>query len=120
MPTGFFKASSVAVSLLKVFVAANADIAEEVRGERLGHSLWTEPDECDRHCRAGIVTLTGRMHRRGDARLQRRVTPPGERGRRRDRRSGVGRRRHSGLDRTVKTPVRAITTRQAVTVTALL
>ena len=60
--------------LLKVFVRSDADIAEEVRENILGHSLWTEPNDATATVAHGIVTLTGRMHRRGDARLAARIT----------------------------------------------
>ncbi|MBB2910747.1 CBS domain-containing protein [Streptosporangium becharense] len=55
--------------LLKVFVRGDADIAEEVREDILGHSLWAEPNDATATVSQGIVTLTGRMHRRGDAQL---------------------------------------------------
>jgi CBS domain-containing protein len=60
--------------LLKVFVRSDADIAEEVRENILGHSLWAEPNNATATVAHGIVTLAGRMHRRGDAQLAARIT----------------------------------------------
>ncbi|MDP9843666.1 CBS domain-containing protein [Streptosporangium lutulentum] len=59
--------------LLKVFVRSDADITEEVRENILGHSLWTAPNDATATVAHGIVTLTGRMHRRGDAQLAARM-----------------------------------------------
>ncbi|GAA2899262.1 CBS domain-containing protein [Streptosporangium fragile] len=60
--------------LLKVFVRTDADVAGEVREEILGHSLWVEPNDAAVTVANGIVTLTGRMHRRSDAQLVARMT----------------------------------------------
>ena len=103
--------------LLRVFIRSDADIAEEVCENILRHSLWTEPNDATATVAHGIVTLTGRMHRRGDAQLAARIT---------HRVNGVvdvidnlewDVDDTSGLDRTVKTPVGAITTRQTITAT---
>ncbi|MFF0311252.1 CBS domain-containing protein [Streptosporangium sp. NPDC004379] len=55
--------------LLKVFVRDDADIAEEVRRDILDRTLWAEPSTASVTVHQGVVTLTGRMHRRSDARL---------------------------------------------------
>ncbi|GGQ26235.1 CBS domain-containing protein [Streptosporangium pseudovulgare] len=59
--------------LLKVFVRDDADIAEEVRRDILDRTLWAEPSTVSATVRQGVVTLTGRMHRRSDARLATRM-----------------------------------------------
>jgi len=60
--------------LLKVFVRSDADIAREVEENILGHSLWAAPNTATATVEHGIVTLSGRMHRREDARLAVRIT----------------------------------------------
>ncbi|WP_406315426.1 CBS domain-containing protein [Streptosporangium sp. NBC_01639] len=60
--------------LLKVFVRSDGDIADEVREDILERSLWALPNEAAVTVTCGIVTLTGRMQRRGDAQLAARLT----------------------------------------------
>lgn len=71
---GFLQGIVSRHDLLKVFVRSDADIAEEVRENVLGHSLWTEPNNATATVAHGIVTLTGRMHQRSDAQLAARIT----------------------------------------------
>ena len=71
---GGFRQGSSSHHLLRVFIRSDADIAEEVRENILGHSLWTEPNNATATVAHGIVTLAGRMHRRGDAQLAARIT----------------------------------------------
>ncbi|MER5419031.1 CBS domain-containing protein [Streptosporangium roseum] len=59
--------------LLKVFVRRDADIADEVREEILRHTLWPQPNDATATVAQGIVTLTGRMHRRSDAQFAARM-----------------------------------------------
>ncbi|MFJ2032220.1 CBS domain-containing protein [Streptosporangium sp. NPDC087985] len=61
------------IDLLKVFLRSDLDIAEEVREEILEHSLWALPHNATVTVAHGIVTLAGRMHRRGDAQLAARL-----------------------------------------------
>lgn len=60
--------------LLRVFVRSDAGIAEEVCEEILEHSLWAEPHDTAVTVTHGVVTLTGRMHRRSEAQLAARMT----------------------------------------------
>ncbi|WP_433258106.1 CBS domain-containing protein [Streptosporangium sp. CA-135522] len=59
--------------LLKVFVRRDADIADEIREEILRRTLWEQPNDAVATVAQGIVTLTGRMHRRSDAQLAARM-----------------------------------------------
>ncbi|ACZ87658.1 CBS domain-containing protein [Streptosporangium roseum] len=59
--------------LLKVFVRRDADIADEVREEILRRTLWPQPNDATATVAQGIVTLTGRMHRRSDAQFAARM-----------------------------------------------
>ncbi|WP_433354871.1 CBS domain-containing protein [Microtetraspora malaysiensis] len=53
--------------MLRVFVRTDADLAEEVREDVVGHSLWAESSQIEVDVHQGVVTLTGWTTRRGDA-----------------------------------------------------
>ncbi|WP_067172078.1 CBS domain-containing protein [Microtetraspora niveoalba] len=53
--------------MLRVFVRTDADIAEEVREDVVGHSLWAESSQIKVDVAQGVVTLRGWTTRRGDA-----------------------------------------------------
>ncbi|MFC4059240.1 CBS domain-containing protein [Planomonospora corallina] len=55
--------------LLKVFVRDDAEIAREVNQDILGRPLWEGPHDATATVERGIVTLSGRMRLRRDARL---------------------------------------------------
>ncbi|WP_432920560.1 CBS domain-containing protein [Microbispora sp. CA-135349] len=60
--------------LIKTFVRADDDIEREVRVEILGRSLRADTSGVGVHVHQGVVTLTGQMDRRGDARTAVRMT----------------------------------------------
>ncbi|WP_169946066.1 CBS domain-containing protein [Microbispora sp. H11081] len=55
--------------LLKVLSRADADIAREVREEIIGNSLWADLSGLDVSVSEGVVTLTGSLERRSQARV---------------------------------------------------
>jgi CBS domain-containing protein len=55
--------------LLKVFARTDADLAEEVRQEVLGRSLWAETQNVSVTADHGVITLSGSVPRRSDAQL---------------------------------------------------
>ncbi|HEY9522966.1 MAG TPA: CBS domain-containing protein [Thermopolyspora sp.] len=55
--------------LVKVFLRPDADIAREVREDILGHSMWGATCDVRAVVDQGVVTLTGSMERRSDARI---------------------------------------------------
>ncbi|WP_113704371.1 CBS domain-containing protein [Nonomuraea lactucae] len=60
--------------LLKVFARGDADIAREIRDEVLERSLWVETSRVRVDVAHGVVTLSGRIDRRSDARIAGRLT----------------------------------------------
>ncbi|SEN75245.1 CBS domain-containing protein [Nonomuraea pusilla] len=52
--------------LLRIFVRPDADIADEIREDVLGRSLWADTGDVRVSVRHGIVTLAGTMERRSD------------------------------------------------------
>jgi CBS domain-containing protein len=52
------------VDLLDVFLRSDDEIAEEVRGEVIGRTLWMEPDTIRIVVHEGVVTLEGQVERR--------------------------------------------------------
>lgn len=52
------------VDLLDVFLRSDAEIADEVRREVIGRTLWMEPDTIRVVVRDGVVTLEGQVERR--------------------------------------------------------
>ncbi|TYB60191.1 CBS domain-containing protein [Nonomuraea sp. PA05] len=59
--------------LLKVFVRSDADIARTIREDVLERSLWVETLGIKVQADHGVVTLTGWMDRRSDARVAARM-----------------------------------------------
>lgn len=55
--------------LIKVFVRADADIADEIREDVLGRTLWMDTAGVTVQVHQGIVTLSGRMDRRSEAEI---------------------------------------------------
>jgi CBS-domain-containing membrane protein len=55
--------------VLRVFARSDADIAQEIRRDVLRHSLWAATSDVRATVDQGVVTLTGSIQRRGDARL---------------------------------------------------
>ncbi|HWC40680.1 MAG TPA: CBS domain-containing protein [Actinomycetota bacterium] len=50
--------------LLKVFLRADPEIAQEIRQEVLRRAMWVDPDLVTVQVRDGVVTLTGQLERR--------------------------------------------------------
>ena len=50
--------------LLKVFLRADVDIAQEIRREVLLRAMWVDPGSVTVQVRDGVVTLTGQLDRR--------------------------------------------------------
>ncbi|GGO24837.1 hypothetical protein GCM10010116_49930 [Microbispora rosea subsp. aerata] len=55
--------------LLKVLARADADIAREVRGDIIGNCLWADLSGVEASVSEGVVTLTGGVERRSQARV---------------------------------------------------
>ncbi|MEO3856623.1 CBS domain-containing protein [Acrocarpospora sp. B8E8] len=59
--------------LIRVFVRPDADIAQDVRQEVLGRSLWVDTEHVRVRVDQGIVTLRGSMTRRSEAEIAARM-----------------------------------------------
>jgi CBS domain-containing protein len=59
--------------LVRAFTRSDADIAEEIRTEVLGRTLWAEEGSVEVEVSHGAVSLSGRLDRRGDAELLERL-----------------------------------------------
>ncbi|GII06156.1 CBS domain-containing protein [Planobispora takensis] len=59
--------------LIKVFVRPDADIAQEIRADVLDRSLWVDTSHVEIAVHQGVVRLTGRMERRGEAQIAARM-----------------------------------------------
>ncbi|MDH2430829.1 CBS domain-containing protein [Sphaerisporangium sp. TRM90804] len=59
--------------LLKVFVRGDEDISREVRDDVLTHSLWIETSDVKVATCRGVVTLSGHLRLRSEARLAARM-----------------------------------------------
>ncbi|SDK40721.1 BON domain-containing protein [Nonomuraea maritima] len=55
--------------LMRVFLRTDAEIEREVREDVLGHSLWAGTSDVRATVDKGVVTLTGSMRLRSDARI---------------------------------------------------
>ncbi|MFJ6632826.1 CBS domain-containing protein [Streptomyces sp. NPDC091376] len=60
--------------LFQVFLRPDPEIRREVINEVLVRALWLEPDAVDVEVRDGVVTLTGRLGRRGEIPVALRMT----------------------------------------------
>ncbi|MEO3863294.1 CBS domain-containing protein [Acrocarpospora sp. B8E8] len=59
--------------LIRVFVRPDADIAQDVRQEVLGRSLWVDTEHVRVSVDNGVVTLSGAMDRRSEAEIAARM-----------------------------------------------
>jgi len=55
--------------LVRAFTRTDAEIERELREDVLARTMWVEPGRVDPVVRNGVVTLTGRLHKRTDAEL---------------------------------------------------
>jgi CBS domain-containing protein len=55
--------------LLKVFVRADEDILDEVRRDIINGALWTDTSRLKASVREGVVTLSGQVENRSDAKI---------------------------------------------------
>jgi len=55
--------------LLKVFVRSDEDILDEVRRDIINGALWTDTSRLKASVREGVVTLSGQVENRSDAKI---------------------------------------------------
>jgi len=60
--------------LIRVFVRPDSDLADEVREEVLGRSLWVDTQQVHVQVDHGVVTLAGTMDRRSETEIAVRMT----------------------------------------------